>query len=181
MAIASDCRGGLEYASAVALADTFQEIVDSLPSDWTDLQLDLRIDDETRYVEAAVIVAQCNAQPYSQARLALAPAGRAPLRPRRRGPDRARRAARSSTPPGITGELALREVREGRVEVVPMWGRPQSVRRGIRQPARAVALAVRCKRGPARAVADGLPAARIDSPRSRPDGNHRRYQVEVSS
>ena len=29
---------------------------------------------------------------------------------------------------GITGELALREVREGRVEVVPMWGRPESVR-----------------------------------------------------
>ena len=29
---------------------------------------------------------------------------------------------------GIEGELALREVREGRVEVVPMWGRPESVR-----------------------------------------------------
>ena len=29
----------------------------------------------------------------------------------------------------IVGELALREVREGRVEVVPMWGRPESVRR----------------------------------------------------
>ena len=35
----------------------------------------------------------------------------------------------SSTGEGITGELALREVREGRVEVVPMWGRPESVRR----------------------------------------------------
>jgi hypothetical protein len=30
---------------------------------------------------------------------------------------------------GIAGELALREVREGRVEVTPMWGRPESVRR----------------------------------------------------
>jgi hypothetical protein len=29
---------------------------------------------------------------------------------------------------GIVGELALREVREGRVEFVPMWGRPESVR-----------------------------------------------------
>ena len=29
---------------------------------------------------------------------------------------------------GIEGELAVREVREGRVEVTQMWGRPQSVR-----------------------------------------------------
>ena len=48
------------------LADTFRAIVDSLPSDWTDLDLDLRIRDEDRYVEAAVIVAQCNGQPYSR-------------------------------------------------------------------------------------------------------------------
>jgi hypothetical protein len=50
----------------VALADTFTTVVDSLPSDWTDLELDLRISDEARYVEAAVIVAQCNGQPYSR-------------------------------------------------------------------------------------------------------------------
>ena len=35
------------------LADTFQQIVDSLPTDWTDLELDLRVD-EDRYVEAAI-------------------------------------------------------------------------------------------------------------------------------
>ena len=29
---------------------------------------------------------------------------------------------------GIVGELVLREVRSGRVEVVQMWGRPESVR-----------------------------------------------------
>ena len=29
-------------------------------------RVDLRIDDEGRYIEAAVIVAQCNAQPYSR-------------------------------------------------------------------------------------------------------------------
>ncbi len=29
---------------------------------------------------------------------------------------------------GIEGELALRELRSGRVEVQQMWGRPQSVR-----------------------------------------------------
>ena len=46
------------------LADTFQEIVDSLPSDWTDLELDLRVQ-EDRYIDAATRVAQVNAQPYS--------------------------------------------------------------------------------------------------------------------
>jgi hypothetical protein len=111
----------------MALAETFQEILDSLPSDWTDLQLDLRIDDESRYVEAAVIVAQCNAQPYSQAewhwRLLVAHHfGHAAAAPTVRG------TLRQLDAEGITGELALREVRQGRVEVVPMWGRPQSVR-----------------------------------------------------
>ena len=40
---------------------------------------------------------------------------------------------------GIRGELAVREVREGRVEVVPMWGRPESVRREFAQRAGAIA------------------------------------------
>jgi hypothetical protein len=34
---------------------------------------------------------------------------------------------------GITGELALREVRSGRVEVTQMWGRPESVRQEFRR------------------------------------------------
>jgi hypothetical protein len=34
---------------------------------------------------------------------------------------------------GIEGELALRQLREGRIEVEPMWGRPQSVRDEIRR------------------------------------------------
>ena len=46
------------------LADTFQEILDSLPSDWTDLELDLRVE-EDRYIDAATLVVTCNAQPYS--------------------------------------------------------------------------------------------------------------------
>jgi hypothetical protein len=29
---------------------------------------------------------------------------------------------------GIAGEMVAREARSGRVEVVPMWGRPESVR-----------------------------------------------------
>ena len=102
-------------------------IVDSLPGDWTDLELDLRIDDESRYVEAAVIVAQCNAQPYSRHdwhwRLLVAHEfGHAAAAPTVHG------VLRQLDRAGITGELALREVREGRVEVVPMWGRPESVR-----------------------------------------------------
>src|SRR4051794_2678902 len=34
------------------LADEFQEILDALPSDWTDLELDLRVQ-EDRYIDAA--------------------------------------------------------------------------------------------------------------------------------
>jgi hypothetical protein len=118
---------GLEYATAVALADDFQQVVDSLPSDWTDLELDLRIADEHRYVEAAVILAQCNAQPYSRHDwhwriLCAHEFGHAASARTVHGVlaqlDRA----------GIEGELALRQVREGRVEVVPMWGRTESVR-----------------------------------------------------
>ena len=51
----------------MGLADQFQEIVDSLPDDWTDMTLDLRLPDEERYVDAAVILTQINAQPYSHA------------------------------------------------------------------------------------------------------------------
>jgi hypothetical protein len=40
---------------AMAFADTFQEIVDSLPDDWTDLELDVRIFDETRYVDGCAL------------------------------------------------------------------------------------------------------------------------------
>jgi hypothetical protein len=112
----------------VALAETFEQIVDSLPSDWTDLELDLRIRDESRYVEAAVIVSTCNAQPYSQSdwhwRLVCAHSfGHAAA------PEVVHAVLGDLDEAGIAGELAFREVREGRVEVVPMWGRPESVRR----------------------------------------------------
>ena len=33
----------------------------------------------------------------------------------------------------LEGLLALREVRSGRAEVVPMWGRPESFRREFRR------------------------------------------------
>ena len=109
------------------LADAFKEIVASLPDDWTDLELDLRIADEHRYVEAAVFLVTCNAQPYSKhdwhwriiaahrfGHAAAAPAVHAALK--------------LLDDAGIDGELAVREVRTGRVEVTQMWGRPESVR-----------------------------------------------------
>ena len=48
------------------LAEDFQTVVDSLPPDWTQLELDLRIDDEDRYIEAATLLTQINAMPYSK-------------------------------------------------------------------------------------------------------------------
>ena len=51
----------------MALAEDFHELVDSLPADWTDIVCDLRIADEDRYIDAAVLLTQINAQPYSKA------------------------------------------------------------------------------------------------------------------
>lgn len=111
----------------MALAETFTEIVESLPDDWTDLEIDLRILDEDRYVDAATYLVTCNAQPYSRHdwhwRLLVAHRfGHAAAAPTVHG------TLKLLDDAGIEGELALREVREGRVEVTQMWGRPQSVR-----------------------------------------------------
>ena len=115
----------------MALADTFGALVDSLPDDWTDLELDLRIFDERRYVEAATLLVTCNAQPYSRYdwhwRLLVAHRfGHAAAVPA------VHAALKLLDDAGIDGELALREHRTGRVEVVQMWGRPESVRREFR-------------------------------------------------
>ena len=116
----------------MALAAAFQEIVDSLPDDWTDLEVDLRIRDETRYVDAAVFLVVANAQPYSQYdwhwRLLVAHRfGHAAAVPA------VHMALGLLDQAGIDGELALREVREGRVQVEPLWNRPYSVRDELRQ------------------------------------------------
>jgi hypothetical protein len=116
----------------MALADTFQQVVDSLPGDWTDLELDLRIDDESRYIDAALYLVTCNAQPYSRHdwdwRLLVAHSfGHAAAVPAVHG------ALTLLDDAGITGELAVREVRSGRVEVVQMWGRPESARQEFRR------------------------------------------------
>jgi hypothetical protein len=116
----------------VALAEDFQEILDSLPADWTDLELDLRIADESRYVDAALMLSQINAQPYSKAdwhwRILVAQSfGHAAAAETVKG------MLAKLDREGLDGELVLREVREGRAEVVQMWGRPESVRREFRQ------------------------------------------------
>jgi hypothetical protein len=116
----------------VALADSFQQLLDSLPSDWTDLELDLRIEDEERYIDTAVALSQVNAQPYSKAdwhwRILVAHSfGHAAAAESVKGV-----LARLDAD-GVAGEMRLREVREGRAEEVQMWGRPQSVREEFRQ------------------------------------------------
>jgi hypothetical protein len=115
----------------MALAETFQEIVDSLPSDWTDLEFDLRVQ-EDRYIDAATLLVTCNAQPYSMHdwhfRLLVAHRfGHAASAPTTHG------TLKLLDDAGIDGELALREVRQGRVEVIQDWGRPESFRREFRR------------------------------------------------
>ena len=109
-----------------ALAEDFNAILDSLPSDWTDLELDLRVQ-EDRYIDAATVIAQVNAQPYSHHdwhwRILIAHQfGHAAAAPAVHG------TLKLLDDQGIRGELALRELRTGRVEVTQMWGRPESVR-----------------------------------------------------
>jgi hypothetical protein len=116
----------------MGMADTFQRVVDSLPDDWTDLELDLRIAEESRYVEAAVYLVTCNARPYSHHdwhwRLLVAHRfGHAASAPTVHG------TLRLLDEAGIEGELAVRGMRSGRVEVVPMWGRPESAREEFRR------------------------------------------------
>jgi hypothetical protein len=116
----------------MGLADTFNEVLASLPDDWTDLEIDVRIFDEERYVDAAVYLATVNAQPYSKHdwhwRIIVAHRfGHAAAAPAVHG------ALKLLDQAGLDGEIAVREVRSGRVEVVQMWGRPESVRQEFRR------------------------------------------------
>ena len=90
------------------------------------------VNDEERYVEAATLLTQINAQPYSQHdwhwRLSVAREfGHAAA------PETVEGTLGVLDEQGIEGELALREVRVGRVEVTQMWGRPESVRQEFRR------------------------------------------------
>ncbi len=114
------------------LTPQFDRIVADLADDWTDLELDLRIFDERRYVDAAVMLVTANPQPYSKHdwhwRLLVAHRfGHAASAPTVHG------ALALLDGSGIEGELAVREVRSGRVEVTQMWGRPESVREQFRK------------------------------------------------
>jgi len=116
----------------MSLAADFQEVLDSLPSDWTDLELDLRIEDESRYVDTATMLTQVNARPYSKAdwdwRLPVARSfGHAAAAETVKG------VLEKLDAEGVGGEMVVREVREGRSEIVQMWGRPESVREEFRQ------------------------------------------------
>jgi hypothetical protein len=116
----------------MGLAQDFDEVAESLPDDWTDLALDLRIGDESRYVDAAVLLSQINAQPYSKAdwhwRINVAHRfGHAAA------PETVRGTLELLDRESIAGELIVRDMHEGRAEVVQMWGRPESVRRDFRQ------------------------------------------------
>jgi hypothetical protein len=116
----------------VALVADYQQVLDALPPDWTDLEFDLRIEDESHYIDVAVWVSQVNAQPYSAQdwhwRFLVANSfGHAAAAESVMG------VMEKLDAEGVAGELQVREVREGRAEVVPMWGRPESVREEFRQ------------------------------------------------
>jgi hypothetical protein len=111
----------------MGLADDFREILDVLPSDWTDMELDLRVD-LSRYLEAATYMVTCNAQPYSNHdwhwRIIVAHRfGHAAAAETVRG------ALIKLDREGIRGEFRVRDAQEGRAEVMQWWGRPDSVRR----------------------------------------------------
>ena len=116
----------------MSLAADFQLILDALPPDWTDLEVDLRIADERQYIDSAVALSQVNAQVYSRAewhwRLLVAQSfGHAAA------PETVKGVLAKLDGDGVRGELRVAEVREGRAEVVQMWGRPESVREEFRQ------------------------------------------------
>jgi hypothetical protein len=113
------------------LADDFKEILDALPSDWTDMELDLRVQ-EDRYIDAATLLVTINAQPYSHHDWhfhinAAHHFGHA------YPPEVILGTMKLLDDAGISGELVLREVREGRVETTQMWGRPESVRQEFKK------------------------------------------------
>ena len=119
----------------MALASDFQQILYTLPPDWTDLEIDVRIEDESQYVDSAVALSQVNAQVYQHPhaegwhwRLLVAHSfGHAAAAETVKG------VLEKLDGDGVEGELRVAEVREGRSEAVQMWGRPESVREEFRQ------------------------------------------------
>lgn len=119
----------------MALAADFQQLLDTLPSDWTDLEVDMRIADMSQYIDTAVALSQINAQVYQHPepdgwhwRLLVAHSfGHAAAAETVLG------VLEKLDADGVVAELRIAEVREGRSEVVQMWGRPESVREEFRR------------------------------------------------
>jgi hypothetical protein len=119
----------------MSLAGDFQQILDTLPPDWTDLEVDMRIEEMSQYIDTAVSLSQVNAQVYQHPvadgwhwRLLVAHSfGHAAAAETVAG------VLEKLDSDGVRGELRVAEVREGRSEVVQMWGRPESVREEFRQ------------------------------------------------
>lgn len=117
------------------LAADFQAILDTLPPDWTDLEVDVRIEDESQYVDTAVWMSQVNAQVYQHPKAA----GRhwrllvAKSFGHAAAPESVKGVLAKLDGEGVAGELRVADVREGRSEVVQMWGRPESVREEFRE------------------------------------------------
>lgn len=119
----------------MSLTADFQQILDSLPPDWTDLEVDLRIEDMAHYVDSATALSQVNAQVYQHPqadewhwRLLVAKSfGHAAAAETVAG------VLAKLDADGVAGEMRVAEVREGRSEVVQMWGRPESVREEFRE------------------------------------------------
>ncbi len=117
------------------LATDFQRILDTLPREWTDLEVDMRIEDESQYVDAATALSQVNAQVYQHPRaegwhwrlLVAQSFGHAAA------PESVKGVLAKLDADGVAGEMRVADVREGRSEVVQMWGRPESVREEFRE------------------------------------------------
>ena len=119
----------------MGLATDFQQILETLPTDWTDLEVDMRIEDPSQYVDTATALSQVNAQVYQHPkqdgwhwRLLVAHSfGHAAAAETVAG------VMAKLDGDGVAGELRVADVREGRSEVVQMWGRPESVREEFRE------------------------------------------------
>ncbi len=119
----------------MSLATDFQQILETLPADWTDLEVDMRIEDPSQYVDTATALSQVNAQVYQHPRqdgwhwrlLVAHSFGHAAAAETVAG------VMEKLDGDGVAGELRVADVREGRSEVVQMWGRPESVREEFRQ------------------------------------------------
>jgi hypothetical protein len=116
----------------VQLAPNFKRIVDSLPPDWTQLVVDVRIFDEDRYIEAATLMTQINAQPYSKADWHFR-VHAAHTFGHHAAPETIEGTLALLDHQGIEGELRAVDARAGRVEVTQGWGRPESVRQEFRR------------------------------------------------